>query len=179
MGAALAPEPSNRTCLAEARRRKSITRPVILTVFLLTVVPVGPAVRVGSGAAGAPAWRSAPEYVALFAPANRRDRYRADVTSESLDAVLLALRNDPTLAGVPGAWEVHNESAQDAFGTAGLYNKWMLTQAYGSGSARVARGGRMERGQVVEAWALISPYPSPDLRTLHPGTMRLILTVDP
>jgi hypothetical protein len=79
----------------------------------------------------------------------------------------------------PGAWQPRNESAQDVFGTAGLYNRWLLARLYGSQQPRVARGARMDRGRVVESWTLVSPYPSADLRTLHPGTMRLILTVAP
>ena len=105
--------------------------------------------------------------------------YRIDVTPGNLDQVLTVLRDDPTLVHAPGAWEAGGESAPDAFGTAGAFNKWLLAQVYGSRQARVARGTRMERGRVIEAWTLISPYPSTDLRTLHPGTMRLILNVSP
>ena len=54
-----------------------------------------------------------------------------------------------------------------------------LARLYGSRLVRVVRGARADRGRVVEAWTLISPYPSADLRTLHPGTMRLILKVAP
>jgi hypothetical protein len=55
----------------------------------------------------------------------------------------------------------------------------LAARLYGGRSARVARGARLDRGRVVESWTLISPYPSADLGTLHPGTMRLILTVAP
>ena len=79
----------------------------------------------------------------------------------------------------PGAWQLRSESAQDALGTAGDYNRWLVARLYGSRQPRVARGARMDRGRVIEAWTLISPYPSADLRTLRPGTMRLILKVDP
>jgi hypothetical protein len=103
--------------------------------------------------------------------------YRISVTPGSLEDVLADLMVDESLVRAPGAWEPRTESARDAFGTAGPYNQWQMARLYGSRPARVARGARTDRGRVVEAWTLISPYPSADLRTLHPGTMRLILTV--
>lgn len=78
----------------------------------------------------------------------------------------------------PGAWQARQEGPQDAFGTAGAYNRWQVLRLYGSRRPRVARGARMDRGRVAEAWTLISPYPSTDLGALHPGTMRLILKID-
>jgi hypothetical protein len=123
-------------------------------------------------------WQDSPEYLALFAPANQRQVYAIAVSTASLDDALAEAAADPMAAAVPGAWQPGGESAADAFGTAGPYNRWLLTQLYGSRQARVARGARMDRGKVIESWTLISPYPSPDLRTLHPGTMRLILKVE-
>ena len=125
------------------------------------------------------AWRDAPEYVGLFAPANHRDAYEIAVTATGLDEVVNGLADDQTLLRTPGAWQARPETAQDAFGTAGSYNRWLLAQLYGSRQARIVRGARTDRGRVVETWTLISPYPSTDLRTLHPGTMRLILRVSP
>ena len=147
---------------------RSITRRVLL-IALLVAVPVRAAV----------VWRDAHEYMGLFAPANHRDAYQIALTPAALDEVLNALGDDQTLVRTPGAWEARPESAQDAFGTAGSYNRWRLAQLYGSRQARVVRGARTDRGRVVETWMLISPYPSTDLRTLHPGTMRLILRVSP
>ena len=122
-------------------------------------------------------WQGSPEYLALFAPAHQRQAYAIAVSTTSLDSALAEATADPMAATVPGAWQAGWESAPDAFGTAGPYNRWLLTRLYGSRQARVARGVRMDRGKVIESWTLISPYPSPDLRTLHPGTMRLILKV--
>ena len=124
-------------------------------------------------------WQEAAEYVSLFAPAGHAGSYRITVTRTGLDEVLKELSVDQTLARTPGAWGAGYESATDVFGTAGRYNRWLLARLYGSRQIRVARGARADRGRVVEAWTLISPYPSADLRTLHPGTMRLILNVSP
>ena len=146
----------------------SITRDIVLFA-LVTAVP----------AAAAAPWREAAEYVRVFAPASHADAYGIAVTSKGLDEVLKDVDDDQTIVRTPGAWAVHGESATDVFGTAGSYNRWLLARLYGSRQVRVARGARADRGRVVEAWTLISPYPSADLRTLHPGTMRLILNISP
>ena len=124
-------------------------------------------------------WQDAAEYLSLFAPVGHGNSYGISVTSTGLNEVLGELSTDQTLVRTPGAWQARDESGTDAFGTAGLYNRWLLTRLYGSRPVRVARGARADRGRVVEAWTLISPYPSADLRVLHPGTMRLILNVSP
>ena len=146
----------------------SITRSIVL-IALLAAVPAGAAVS----------WRQASEYVSLFAPAGYAASYGIAVTPTDLNAVLEELNADQTLVRTPGAWAARQESATDVFGTAGRYNRWLLARLYGSRQVRVARGARTDRGRVVEAWTLVSPYPSADLRTLHPGTMRLILNISP
>ncbi len=147
---------------------------------LLGVVSAGLSSRAGSGAPGAGvAWRDAPDYVTLFAPANQRASYSASVSAGSIDAALADVGQDPMAAHAPGSWQARSESAPDAFGTAGQQNRWMLTRLYGSRQVRVARGARMDRGRVVESWTFISPYPSTDLRTLHPGTLRFVLRIAP
>ena len=146
----------------------SITRSIVL-IALLAAVPAGAAVS----------WREASEYVRLFAPVGYADSYGIAVTQTDLDTVLEELNADQMLVRTPGAWAVRQESATDVFGTAGRYNRWLLARLYGSRQVRVARGARTDRGRVVEAWTLVSPYPSADLRTLHRGTMRLILNVSP
>jgi hypothetical protein len=138
-----------------------------------------PPLPYGNGEASAVRWRDAPEYLDLFAPVNRHQAYAIAVTPASLENVLVDVAADQMALRAPGAWQPRSESAQDAFGTAGLYNRWLLARLYASQQPRVARGARMERGRVVAARTLVSPYPSADLRTLHPGTMRLILTVEP
>ena len=130
-------------------------------------------------AAPPPSWFDAPGHAAIFVPVNQRQSYSVAVTPASLDDVLASLGGDDTLVRAPGAWQARDENAEDVFGTGSAYNRWMLARLYGSRLARVARGARADRGRVVEAWTLVSPYPSTDLRTLQPGTMRLILKVAP
>lgn len=120
-------------------------------------------------------WHAAPAYLELLAPATQRHVYSVSVTDRSLADVLAQMTADPAAVRTPGAWQPGHESPVDAFGTAGGYNRWLVLRLYGSRQPRVARGARMDRGRIVEAWTLMSPYPSTDFVTLHPGTMRLIL----
>lgn len=124
-------------------------------------------------------WRDAPDYVTLFAPVNERASYSAAVSAASLDSVLAEVEQDASAVRAPGSWHPRDESPQDAFGTAGLYNEWQLKRLYGSRQVRVARGARMDRGRVTESWTLMSPYPSADFRAVLPGTLRLVLTIAP
>ena len=159
---------------------ESIPRHLLLAALLTagpSLVSVGVPAPVGFGAQAQ--WRSVPEYVTLFAPVNQRSLYAADVSPASLESVLAGLLQDAAALQVPGAWQPLDESATDAFGTAGLYNEWQLRRLYGGRLARVARGARTDRGRLTESWTLISPYPSPDLRTLQPGTLRLVLKIAP
>lgn len=150
---------------------QSITR--LLVAASLTVLPVP------IDGADPLVWQDAPDYLQLVAPAAQRQAYSVSVTAAPLADVLAQVAAEPAAVQTPGAWQARTESAQDAFGTAGGYNRWLVTRLYGSRQPRVARGARMERARVVEAWTLVSPYPSTDLRTLHPGTMRLILRIGP
>ena len=128
-------------------------------------------------AAGGAGWQDAPDYLAVVAPAAHRDAYRTAVSPLDLDAVLKTLAGDPSLARTPGAWTARAELPTDAFGRAGNYNRWALVRLYGSRQPRVARGARLEEGRVVESWTLVSPYPSPDLTRLEPGTLLIVLRI--
>lgn len=124
----------------------------------------------------APAWRDAPEYLAIFAPAAPRSAaYRMRVADADVESVLRQLDEDPALLRVPGAWEVRGLAPADAFGNAGAYDRSKLARLYGGERARVARGARLESGRVVESWSLISPYPDPALATLRTGTLLIVL----
>ena len=67
--------------------------------------------------------------------------------------------------------------ANDAFGSAGSYDRFAVTQLYGGTRASVAHGWREDAG-VFESVTLISPYPDASLSRLMPGTMviRLMIT---
>lgn len=124
-----------------------------------------------------PEWREAPEYVALFAPAAHAGAYHAYTSPLAPEAILRALEGDPTLIRPPGAWEARLETAVDAFGRSGRYNRWRLTRLYGARRVTAARGPRAIDGRVAEAWSLHSPYPDPSLRRLEPGTLILVLAL--
>ena len=135
------------------------------------------AILAGLLAVGAaqPAFVSAPAYLALFAPRGGRASYRAETSPLGLDEVLAALADDGALGRPPGAWQPRREAPQDAFGTAGRYNRWALARLYGAVQPRVARGPRLVDGRTAEAWILISPYPDPTFTRLEPGTLRIIV----
>ena len=123
----------------------------------------------------APAWRETPEYIRLFAPRLHAESYRVFVTPVELDEVLMSLNEDPSLLRTPGGWEARLLAPYDAFGRSGDYDRTRLARLYGARPVRVARGGRVENGRVVESWTLVSPYPSTTLDHLESGTLRLVL----
>ena len=109
----------------------------------------------------------APAYVDLFTPRGVPEgTYHAFVSPRPLDDLAAEL-------GV----SARPETAGDAFGQSGRYNRWNLARLYGGRRARVARLPRLEDGRVVGAWTLISPYPDPTLTRLEPGTLLLVLSL--
>ena len=160
---------------------QSIPRPLFLLVLLLGLSsPAGgrpPSAHSFGGAGAVAQWREVPAYVVLFAPLNERASYSAAVSRASLDAILAHVNEDAAAGRAPGSWHAGSEPPADAFGTAGLHNRWLLKRLFGSRQVQVARGTRLDRGRVVESWTLISPYPSADLRTVQPGTLRLVLRI--
>jgi hypothetical protein len=169
---------------------ESITRRFAAALAALAVLAAGEGVAKarhyaqdtgpGDAAGEAPAeqeWRDAPEHRAILAPAAARGQYRAAVSPLALDAVLQALAADPAFVRVPGAWSPRARLPADAFGRGGRYDRWRLARLYGSRQPRVARGARVDDGGVVESWTLVSPYPSPDLTRLDPGTLLIVLRI--
>jgi hypothetical protein len=123
-------------------------------------------------------WREAPEYLPLFTPPRAPvGAYSTYVSKLDIDAAVTRIRRDPAAASVPGAWQVHALIPFDAFGQSGGYDRWKVARLYGAKRARVARGPRMENGQVVESWTLVSPYPDALVQRLEPGTLLIILRV--
>jgi hypothetical protein len=96
--------------------------------------------------------------------------YRTYITPRPLEEIV-----PPLQANAPGSFEPQTVVAVEAFGQSGGYNRWQLARLYGATRARVARGPRVEQGQVVEAWTLISPYPDVGLTRLESGTLLIVL----
>lgn len=92
---------------------------------------------------------------------------------EDLTAALKAV--DP--APAPGAWALTRLEAHDAFGQAGVYDRFTLAQLFGGRRVTVVRGS-LSRGTARDAYTLISPYPDPSLTRLDPGTLVIVLHLD-
>ena len=121
-------------------------------------------------------WRDAPELVPLFAPEGPRSAaFSMRVADADLETVMRQLDGDAARESGPGAWDVREVPPTDAFGMAGRYDRSRLSRLYGARRARVARRARIDNGRVIESWSLISPYPDATLRTLHPGTLLIVL----
>jgi hypothetical protein len=122
----------------------------------------------------------APRFVRLFTPRGAAPgTYRTYTSVRDLDAVLAAVRRDPSTPPGNGSFESQSVIAADAFGQSGGYNRWKFALLYGARRVRVARGPRVEGGRVVEAWTLVSPYPDPTLERINPGTLLIVLRVQP
>ena len=128
--------------------------------------PASPAVPDG--------WRELPGYVDLFAPVHHHDRYRAFVSSRSLDQIVREIALSDAFLHPPGAWVPESLSGLDAFGESGPYNRPRLAMLYAGTPVRVARGPRLDDGRVVESWTLRSPYPDPKFGKLEQGTLLIV-----
>lgn len=125
------------------------------------------------------AWQDAPGYLRLFAPfGTRASAYRIFVTTLPIDTLLRRLAQDPSLLHPPGAWVPAPVLPVDAFGQTGRYDRSRVARLYGARRPVVARGPRGTDGRAAEAWTLVSPYPSPDLTRLEPGTMLIVLDLE-
>jgi hypothetical protein len=152
--------------------------PGLLVLQLKSITRALAVVLVAGGVLGADAaWRDAPGYLDLFAPAAHRADYRAAVSPLGLDDVLREQAGDESLIRPPGAWTPRSQLPADAFGRSGAYDRWTLARLYGSRQPRVARGARLADDGAIEAWTLVSPYPSPDLARLEPGTLLMVLRI--
>jgi hypothetical protein len=125
-----------------------------------------------------PEWRDAPEYLSLLAPRPHQASYRAYVSPTTLDATLQRLLAEPGILQPPGAWVPQALHPYDAFGLGGSYNRWKMAGLYRSRRAYVARGPRLDHGQ-LESWTLIAPFPDPALERLEAGTLIVVLRIPP
>jgi hypothetical protein len=166
-------QPTSITRAPGADARAKAAAAALLTALIVLIRTDLPAAQDPPGP-----WREAPEYVRLFAPAAQRDAYRAYVSSEGFDDTLKRLRADPAVLRPSGAWEPQAMIPYDAFGLTGSYNRWKVAGLYRSRRARVARGPRLDQGQ-LESWTLVAPYPDGALQRLEPGTLIIVLRIPP
>jgi hypothetical protein len=144
--------------------------------MLLLAEPGGRTLQAPPSPSGA--WTRAPEeYVTLFAPSRHRASYAAYISERPLNAILAEITATSRAVQTPGAWEARPVAPPDVFGNSGQYDIWRLIRLFGGRQPLVARGAMVEAGMVVESWTLLSPYPDPELRSLRPGTLLLILRV--
>ena len=70
-------------------------------------------------------------------------------------------------APAPGAWQVTHPEAREAFGQAGLYDRFQLAELFGGQRLSVVRGS-LAVGGYRTAYTLISPYPDGTLLPHRP-----------
>ena len=152
----------------------ALRRMVIATAMLWVGASASSAQPPPSGA-----WREGVGYLSLFAPFGARaSAYHIFVTMLPIDALLGRLTQDPSLLHPPGAWVPASVVPTDAFGQTGRYDRSRLARVYGARRPVVARGPRGAGGRPMEAWTLVSPYPSLDLTRLEPGTMLIVVDLE-
>ncbi len=149
---------------------------------LACLVPAGVAAAQGMGTPRSaipaiPGGRPDAALVRLFTPRDvPAGAYEVFTTERSIDACVAALR--PRGVNLPdAAWRVGREEPLTAFGPAGAYNRARLAALYVGVRPRVARGPILSGGRVVASVTLISPYPDPQLETLRPGTLVIVLNL--
>ena len=152
----------------------------VLCFTAATVPAIAEGVQTAVASTGQPppagAWQDAPAYLPLFAPRGpRAGAYRIFVSPLPIESVLARLTADPSLLRPPGAWSTALVSPIDAFGQTGGYDRSKLARLFSARRPVVARGPRGAGGRALEAWTLISPYPSRDMGRLEPGTMLIVL----
>jgi hypothetical protein len=125
-----------------------------------------------------PTWQESPALARSFTPQQAPPgTYRAYTSGLSFEDALTDVKRDPLMTVWPGAWKVERQSPADVFGQGAGYNRWALALLYRATTPRVARGPRIEGGQTVEAWTLVSPYPNPAMDRLEPGTLLIVMKV--
>jgi hypothetical protein len=73
-------------------------------------------------------------------------------------------------APAPGAWQLTHPEAHEAFGQAGLYDRFQLAELFGGERLSVVRGS-LAVGGYRTAYTLISPHPDGTLSRIVQGTM--------
>lgn len=117
-----------------------------------------------------------PDLARLFTPLKAAPgTYVVRTTDRAASDLATALKAcDPSPA--PGAWVPSRPEVHEAFGQAGVYDRALVAQLFGGKRLTVVRGS-LVRAEGTDAYTLISPYPSVDLRTVNPGTLVIVVHV--
>jgi hypothetical protein len=105
-----------------------------------------------------------------FTPIAAPDGAYVVSTVETSITQLAAELGSRDAAPAPGAWQVTHPEAREAFGQAGLYDRFRLAELFGGQRPSVVRGS-LAAGGYRTAYTLISPYPDGTLSRLLHGTM--------
>lgn len=141
----------------------------LLAAILATATAAGPCDSIDAAT-------ERPDLARLFTPlAASVGTYRVMTTDRALADVAARLKACDE-APAPGAWALTRPEAHDAFGQAGLYDRHRLAQLFGGKRLTVARGS-LARGDGIDAYTLISPYPDAQLTTINDGTLVIVLHI--
>lgn len=115
-----------------------------------------------------------PELTRVFTPLSAPPGlYDVSTTSRPIAEIAGALKAcDPRPA--PGAWVLTRPEAHEAFGQAGIYDRFRLAQLFGGHRLTVVRGS-LARANGRDAYTLISPYPDAALDRIESGTMVIVI----
>jgi hypothetical protein len=141
----------------------------LVAAILATVTAAGPCESIDVGRERLDLARA---FTPLSAPPGT---YLVKTTEQAIVGLAAKLKAcDPSPA--PGAWEVTKPEAHEAFGQAGIYDRLQLAQLFGGKRLEVVRGS-LPRGDGIDAYTLISPYPDAQLSSITPGTLVIVLHV--
>lgn len=106
------------------------------------------------------------QFTPIAAPDGAYEVSTVETSITELAAALKSLDGAPT----PGAWQVTHPEAHEAFGQAGIYDRFKLAELFGGQRLSVVRGS-LAAGGYRTAYTLISPYPDGTLSRVVHGTM--------
>lgn len=117
-----------------------------------------------------------PDLARLFTPLTAAPgTYVVRATDRPVTSLAAALKACDPSPG-PGAWLPTRPEVHEAFGQAGIYDRARLAQLFGGKRLTVVRGSLLQ-ADGTDAYTLISPYPSPDMTTVHSGTLVIVVHV--
>ena len=116
----------------------------------------------------------APELGRLLMPADRSGAYQVYQSDSSIEEVSAWYRSRNP-APSKASWTVTVTDASTLFGETVHFKSSRLIRLYGGIGPKVARGPVVWGGRTLEAVTLISPRPDPSFRTLHRGTLIVVV----